>query len=717
MSVRAFFEFLRHWRVWLQTAFMLGVVGIYLWLVHNNATVLHDLENSLLNWRVLLSGERPPPKDIVILGIETTSFPSEPWTPEQIARTPELGYMTNSWPWNRTVWALLTDRLFAAGAREVVFDLTFRDPNPGDAAAGAAFARHAGHLVITSTMDYQQADIGASASQSEHENYVILNDPVDDLIPETGPEIVGLANVIKDEDGLYRRVSHAYNLKLQMHPEYANIAKFMASLQADGYSLSWLAAQKALGHDPALSPWEPMAINYYGSARSLDTKPIESVLVNWDSAFAHGDFFKDKYVFIGMLDQTRGKDYFETAWGLTSGTEIQATAFANLVYGEWLRPAPAWVSPALAVAFGLLSLLVSLRIHSIFAKLGLFLWLGLVYLFGSQWLFSAHFLMVPVSGAFVGLVGCGGFGTIYDFVLERYERRRVLGMFENMVSPGVANLVLSNRGDFEQRLGGQRKDVVILFSDIRGFTTWSEKVGPDALVAQLNEYFYGMVEVIQQEGGTVQKYIGDALMAAWGDVYERPLKDCAIESVRASLRMRESLEKLNADWVGKDKREQLAIGVGINLGEGVVGRIGHPRRQEFTVMGDAVNLADRLESATKQYRQTILVGQQIQELASGHFDFRLVDKMQVKGKTFAVPVYVPIGPKGAAPPPGLTEYNAAIEKYYAREFEDAVELFHAANEKMGGEDFLCENFKERCGHFIASPPPADWDGGWTLKEK
>ena len=97
-----------------------------------------------------------------------------------------------------------------------------------------------------------------------------------------------------------------------------------------------------------------------------------------------------------------------------------------------------------------------------------------------------------------------------------------------MVSPGVANLVLSNREDFEKRLGGQRKDVVILFCDIRGFTTWSEKVGPDALVTQLNEYFYGMVEVIQQEGGTVQKYIGDALMAAWGDVYERPLKESSI---------------------------------------------------------------------------------------------------------------------------------------------------------------------------------------------
>jgi adenylate cyclase len=91
--------------------------------------------------------------------------------------------------------------------------------------------------------------------------------------------------------------------------------------------------------------------------------------------------------------------------------------------------------------------------------------------------------------------------------------------------------------------------------------------------------------------------------------------------------------------------------------------------------------------------------------------------MQVKGKTFAVPVYTPMGSKGSTPPPGLAEYNAAIEKYYARDFAGAAESFHAASEKMGGEDFLCENFKERCGHFISSPPPPEWDGGWTLKEK
>jgi adenylate cyclase len=602
----------------------------------------------------------------------------------------------------------LTDNLLKAGAKFVAIDILFRDSLPGDAECGAIFAKHADQLAITSMLSSNEGTLGGARS---------LDEPNDDIIPLQGPEIVGVANFPSDVDGIVRRLTHGFYLDLLLHPEWAQQPGLLAKLKLDLFTFSWLAAEKTLGHPPNRSPTEPMLVNFFDRENSIQIIPIEDLILNWDTAYQHGAVFKGRTVFFGAISEVRFKDEKITSVGALPGVVCQATAYSNLVHGDWLNPAPGWIAPALVAVFGLLSLLICLGIDSVLARVGLLLGLIVIFILATQWLFNAHLLVVPVSGALLGLVGCGGFGTIYDFVLERYERRRVLGVFETMVSPGVANLVLSNRDDFEQRLGGQRKDVIILFSDIRGFTTWSEKVGPDALVAQLNEYFYGMVEVIQQEGGTVQKYIGDALMAAWGDVYDRPLKDCAIEAVRSALRMGESLKKLNADWVGKEKREQLAIGVGINLGEGVVGRIGHPRRQEFTVMGDAVNLAARLESATKQYHQTVLVGQQIYELTREVFDFRLADKMQVKGKTFAVPVYTPLGYKAAPPPPGLAEYNAAIEKYYGRDFAAASPLFKSANEKMGGGDFLCENFIERSEAFMYEPPPANWDGGWTLKEK
>jgi len=470
-----------------------------------------------------------------------------------------------------------------------------------------------------------------------------------------------------------------------------------------------------LGHPPPLNPGEPMLINYYGEPESIRHPKIEEVLDNWDTLY--GSYFKDKYVFIGPWSEVRFKDLHTTPMGLMEGVEIQATAFYNLIEDSWLRPAPEWFGSATGVLFGLLSLLICLRIHNVLPKIGTMAVLGIGYWQFTQWLYVRDFTVLPVAGAALGIIVCGGFGTIFDFVLEQYERRRMLGVFESMVSPGVAGLVLSHRDDFEKRLGGQRKELVVLFSDIRSFTKWSEKVGPDALVSQLNEYFFEMVEIIQQEGGTVQKYIGDALMAAWGDVREQPAAECATLAVRAALRMGEALKKLNVAWAGKTGREQLDFGMGINFGEGVVGQIGHPRRQEFTVMGDAVNLAARFESATKQYHQTILVGEGIYKLTRDKFFYRLADKMQVMGKTFAVPVYVPISERTATPPLGHAEYEAAIEKYYARDFVGAAELFKSANAKMGGDDFLCENYLERCLHFVASPPPPDWDGAWVLKEK
>jgi adenylate cyclase len=589
----------------------------------------------------------------------------------------------------------------------VAYDFLFTGTTPGDAACEAAFERHADRLVVTSRITESDAAMGGSQE---------ITYPQDELIPEKGPEIVGVANFLSDPDGVERSLIHGYNSLLLAQPSLAADTQQAAALKPDIFSFSWLAAEKALGHPPARDPETPMFVNFYGPVGTIKTILLDEVLLNWGTTYKHGEYFRDKAVFVGPISETRFKDDHDTPMGMMHGVEIQATAYANLVHGNWLRPPPNWLAPVLACAFGLVSLLICLRAHAVLARVALLVGLAGLYIMVTQWLFAEHQFMVPVTCALVGIVGCGGFCTVFDYVLERYERRRMLGVFESMVSPGVANLVLGHRDDFEKRLGGQHQKVVVLFSDIRGFTTWSEKVGPVALVTQLNEYFFEMVGIIQEEGGTVQKYIGDALMAAWGDVRDQPADECANGSVRAALRMAEALKKLNAGWVGQPGREQLSFGIGINYGDGVVGRIGHPRRQEFTVMGDTVNLAARFESATKQYHQTILVGQQIYELTKEQFLYRLADKMQVMGKTFAVPVYVPMGLRTAPPPPGLAEYEAAIGKYYARDFSGAAELFRAARDKLDG-DFLSDSFLERCRTYLAEPPPPDWDGAWVLKAK
>jgi len=718
MSIRRLFEFLLHRRFLIQTAFVVIVTAVYIWGIHDpnmwtnpdqSNTWERTLEFSLLEMRSSLPAPpRLAPSDVVILKITPEDFKTQTVD----TGIPELSYMGKDWPWNRKLWANLTERLLGSGAKLVAYDFVFNGTTEGDKEFGQVLAKNAEHVVIGSHW-------GTVAPGS---NSILLM-PEDSLIPHGEEEIMGLTaqstdTVVRSVKNLQQAPSSLIHLLQTSNP-----GRDLSDIPTN--SFSWLAAKKVLGAAPQRELEKIMLINFYGSLDPLDAYSafkmvkLVDVLREWDTTFEHGAYFKGKVVFVGPDDVFRFADAFNTPPVFNMpGVELQATAFSNLVHNEWLEPAPDWIVLVLAVGLGALALVVSLWVHSVLLKMSLFATLGAIFFAATQHIFWTHLIVVPVSGAVIILVCCGAFGTLYDYILSQYERQRMLGMFESMVSPGVAGLMLSHRGDFEQRLGGQRKEVVVLFSDIRGFTSWSEQVGPDALVAQLNEYLTAMVGVIQEEGGTLQKYIGDALMAAWGDVRDLQPRDGAERAVRAALRMQKELQKLDASWRGQSNRKQLSCGIGINHGEGVVGQIGHPRRQEFTVMGDPVNLAARIESATKQYRQPVLVGESIYEMTKEIFLYRLVDKIRVLGKTSATCVYAPLGEiAGGTPPPGLPVYEAAIEKYFARNFARAAELFRTANTQMGEADFLCLNFLERCEYYSQVPPPAEWDGSWTLKEK
>jgi len=720
MSIRRFFEFLHHRRFLIQTAFVVIVTAIYIWGIHDPYmwtnpnqvnTWERNFEFSLLEMRAAIQPPRDVPADVIILRVSREDFQSQTVDAETLKHAPEMAYLYKDWPWDRRLWAGLTERLLGAGAKLVAYDLVFNNPSPdkpipGSEECGKVFAKYANQVVLASHW-------GTVAPGS---NSIIFM-PDDILLPPGGQEIMGLT--APEGDTVVRGINNEYDPPpaLVRQLRESNPGRVMRDIPK--YSFSWMTAKKVLGASPQRESDTPMLLNYYGQRGTFKTIDIVDLLQNWDTTWESGKYFKDKVFLVGPYDVFRFNDTYITPPDTNMpGVELQATAFSNLVHNEWLEPAPDWIVLMLAIATGALALTVSLWVHSVMLKIGLFATLGAVFLAATQHIFWSHLIVVPVAGAAIILISVGVFGTLYDYILGQYERQRMLGMFESMVSPGVAGLMLSHRGEFEQRLGGQRKEVVVLFSDIRGFTSWSEHVGADALVAQLNEYLTDMVGVIQEEGGTLQKYIGDALMAAWGDVRDMRPADGAERAVRAALRMQKELEKLNESWRGQPNRKQLSFGIGINHGEGVVGQIGHPRRQEFTVMGDPVNLAARIESATKQYRQAVLVGESIHEMTKDIFLYRLVDKIRALGKTRATCVYTPLGDlAGGTPPPGLAAYEAAVERYFGRNFAGAMELFRTANTQMGGADYLCLNFLERCEYYSQVPPPPDWDGSWALKEK
>ena len=170
-------------------------------------------------------------------------------------------------------------------------------------------------------------------------------------------------------------------------------------------------------------------------------------------------------------------------------------------------------------------------------------------------------------------------------------------------------------------------------------------------------------------------------------------------------------------WSERPDRTPITIGIGVNLGEVIVGEVGHPDRKEYTVLGDGVNFAARLESGTKQFHTDCLVGESVEALTRDRFVFRHVDYIRVKGKTKPVNVYIPLSDRSVPPPEWLGEYARARELYVARKFVEAAALFRKVKEQIGGEDFICDMYAERCERYAQEPPPADWDGSYTLTEK
>ena len=268
----------------------------------------------------------------------------------------------------------------------------------------------------------------------------------------------------------------------------------------------------------------------------------------------------------------------------------------------------------------------------------------------------------------------------------------------------------------EAVLGGEKRVITTLFSDIAGFTTLSESLAPDELVKLLGEYFERMSETIREHQGTVDKYIGDAIMAFWGA--PRPLADHALFACRCALQMRDRLLAMQAEWA-RLGRPAISARIGINTGVAVVGNIGSPNRMNYTAMGDAVNLASRLEGLNKSYGTGIVVGEATAALVKDQLVLRPIDWVAVKGKAQAVLVHELLGERGTVAAPALKAvalHTEALELYRRRHFSAAELRFREVTATLG-EDAPSRKLAQRCKEFLEDPPPAEWDGSYAMLEK
>jgi adenylate cyclase len=395
---------------------------------------------------------------------------------------------------------------------------------------------------------------------------------------------------------------------------------------------------------------------------------------------------------------------------------IHLNVLNNILRHDYLRVIPwSWTLPAwLLVAWLSLGLLEKSRIAICVILPALAVLAYVAMAFG---VFEWWSLELPITDPMLAFVLLHAGSVLLRWREEQRSKQEIRAVFASYIAPKVMEQLL--RHPENVKLGGVRKPVTVLFSDIRGFTTITEQANEEALVAQLNEYFTRMVDCVLRNEGTLHKYIGDAIMAVWGDVEDLPEPEIARRAVRAALDMRPELARLNEGWKAQGRLE-LRIGIGLNHGPVVVGNLGAPQRKEFTVIGDAVNLGSRLEGVTKEFHTDLAISETVASLLGDRFLLRTLGLIQVKGKTKPVRVYEVLDDRealtGAWDPAWVAAYEAAFARYLARDFAKAGEAF-ARCEKQRPGDYCSGLYVEECRDLAAKPPPPDWDGVLVMKTK
>jgi len=650
--------------------------------------------------------------DFVFLGIDQSTLQMPLLTPEELANSRALQLMTERpFPWSREVWALLLDRLFQSGAKVVMFDLIFSPPNDGDPAFRAALDRYRDKVVVGANFDLSNVGEKGGVAQNVPPN--------SSLIPAPQMEDDRVGYVVFFPDQLDRKIrSVCYTLT---DSQLANQSPLQDEKSYKALSTRTL---EKIGHASDVPVDLKPHLLRFSAIDAYLPHPLWEIFDDkmWHANYGDGAFFRDKIVIIGASSQI-AHDVFDTPIGPeTPGPALHLHALAAALGHEFLVNTSRPLNFVMIGLAGLLAwaLVAWTRRPSLCIMILVAISVG--YLGAARIFYDTKgvlLLVVPTLSAFVL---SAMFGLGFGYTLERLEKLRTRRTLERYVSKNLVKEILDNPGSYYSSMLGSRKPVTVLFSDIIGFTSLSEKADPVVLVKQLNEYLSGMVAHVFNNGGTLDKFIGDAIMAVWGNVSSRGVDQDAKAAVRTALGMRAELRKLNANWKAED-RPELGFGIGINHGEALIGNIGSyepNERLDPTVIGDSVNLASRLEALTRSYTVDILIGPTAAELVRDDFCLRSVARVQVKGKTKPVDVFTLIGARKDNIDleflKWLEAYEEGIEKFRERDFTQAKILFSRFLE-FYPDDFLAKTYLERALEYEQQPPDEAWNAVEVFKKK
>jgi adenylate cyclase len=453
-------------------------------------------------------------------------------------------------------------------------------------------------------------------------------------------------------------------------------------------------------------------INYYGPRGMFPYYSLSDVLLGKIPPYK----FADKIVILGFTSKIY-QDLYSTSFqdDFYPGVEINATIVENIVREEFLTK-PKWTMLIEAMIIFFLGIILGIVRHRKNPLWGV--WITLICLFLIAGFAHAAFLMgriwINVTFPFLFVIVEYLTITSYKYFTEERQKRGIKQAFQYYVSPTVVNHMLKQVDTL--KLGGERKHLTALFSDIRGFTSISEQMPPEKLVEFLNGYLSEMTQIVMDYGGTVDKYMGDVIMAFYGAPIEQD--DHAVRACKTAVDMIMRLKELQVGW-GARGFPPMDIGVGINSGEMSVGNMGSRDRFDYTIMGDNVNLASQLEGANKPYGTNIIISQFTYGLCQNSEDswtVRELDTVRVKGKNEPITIYelFGYGTLYEHKRPLVRKFCEGLAVYKDRQWVQAIALFQEALQ-LYSDDKPSKMYIERCTEYLQNPPPDDWDGVFVMK--
>jgi len=642
---------------------------------------------------------------LVFLALDDASKSLDNVFADDIEKSRGLQVMREPFPWNREIYALLIDRLAQAGARVVIFDMLFPAPRFGDKPFREALDRWPDRVVIGTNFKDVADDVDTAQTTVNRKPVHILPTPV--LRPPGPGSWLGYVNVRTDEDQIVRRVSYRTTALEFFGLPPTRESEELLSLAARGLEKAGYAN---------LIPATRAAVRVRYCEEVLPKSLYEIfVEAQWAAPpYRGGEFFRDKIVLVGAVGT---EDRLTSPLGTVFGPTIHLNAINAALHGDFIHETETLENLALIAAAGLAAWLLGARIASRPLRLLLLALLLAGYYGGAQILYNSSGLLPILLGPVLALAGSAMTWTVFEQALDRREQQRVRRTLERYVSRDAVREILDNPTSFLNSLVGERRSVTVLFSDIRSFTTMTESADPNALVAQLNEYFNEMVGSVFAHHGTLDKFIGDGLMAHWGSIVTAGLETDARRAVTTALGMRAALARLNAGWKTRGLPE-FAVGFGVNHGEVIVGNLGCEAKMEVSVLGDAVNLGSRIEGLTKEYGLDLCLGETVAPLVREAFILRSVDLILVKGKTQPVEVFTVLAERqsGTPEPAWLTRHEEAVRAYRAGDFATAESSWSEVLTTQPG-DALATIFLARCAALRAHPPDAEWTGVFKMRGK